>query len=183
MELQHAADQKAFKEEYININCQLARIIRKPENNLTNATNMHKLFAVVLGICLVIITVLSFIEPDVCMAAVGGALFVLEFLYLNMIRSVADYRKKVDPNGDATLDEEGVELTKDHLRVKLLWTGMKCIRIYRYTIVFVPEKYGAVMIAVPIENKEYVLSFMREHNLNIRVIENNTKPAGSQTAE
>ena len=172
MEYIRSGNQKEYAKEGLSISTQLVRLIRNPQKKISNVYTGNYIMLVMLiaGFLFEIwFTNRCYDFINICLL---GIVFLLVLLYL--VRSIrfAKYVKMAVEHADENvleLDTEGATRKSTKQILKVYWNSIQCIRVCRYSFVFVAKDETTYSIQAPIENLDNVLNFLRENNISIPV--------------
>jgi hypothetical protein len=171
MEYIKSNNRKKYGREYVSIMAKSKKIIKNPGMKLEDEYRI---------LCLVIfsdtILLLLFLsgakEFPVCAFLSGIWLVGLIILCIRLI----SFRKIMKPSKNKEthfeFDEEGVILSNKEKKVKLkvYWEDFQYLRVYKYSIAFLPNKEVGAPLVFPIENYENIMEFLEEHHIEMQVI-------------
>jgi hypothetical protein len=171
MEYLHSQNVEAFKKEYVRIACQVKRVQKHPEKGLINTMAMN---IVMLCICGLYVgsTIPYLIQyPNLLLGLVTGAMAILGLKFLYNIILTVRFGKAFKTGSRGEMDADGFTLVREAGTNKLNWNAMKCIRVFKYVMVFVPKESNVLMLCIPVENRENVEAFMQANGIDVKIIE------------
>lgn len=171
MEYIKSNNRKKYGREYVSIMANSKKIIKKPGMQLSDEYRIQ---------CMLLPTALFLFlfflggakEFPVC--GVLSGIWLIFFLF-SCIR-VISFRKAMKPSKNKEthfeFDEEGVILSNEEKKVKLkvYWEDFQYLRVYKYSIAFLPNKEVGAPLVFPIENYENIMAFLEEHHIEMQVI-------------
>ena len=172
MEYQHSGNSKEYKKEFVKINCQLAKIIRNPKMELADTPIRTSVLMVVFGIYSVAAMIYAFSMNSILIGTLTGVVLGLEIQFIILFVRIQNFKKSITfpVNGKMEIDDEGVVRGTDTMSNKLFWNGIRCIRVYKYSMVFVPAEAQSIVLVFPVENLDNTVGFMKERGIDIPVI-------------
>ena len=172
MEFIRSENQKEYAREGVSVSTQISALIRNPQKKISNVyARNYILLAVLIAVFLFEIWFANRYY-DFLNTCLTGALFITIILYLVKIVSFAKYVKMaVEHAGENVLelDTEGATRKSTKQILKVNWSNIQCIRVCRYSFVFVAKDALTYSIQAPIENLDNVLNFLRENNISVPV--------------
>ena len=104
---------------------------------------------------------------------IGGFAVLLPmifFKFLSLNRTLK-LMQSVPVESDFEYTIDGVGRKGPDYELKVSWNSLKCIRVSRYSIVFLPQGASIPVIYAPVENLEGLKDFMKENNIDITFVE------------
>ncbi|MBQ6058759.1 MAG: hypothetical protein IJL39_01715 [Clostridia bacterium] len=172
----HETGSEAFYKETVNVLAQYRSLIKKPERKLQDY--FKKLWAYA-GISLFLLALLAVMYwywgASVSTVAAMGLMVVNLVLcgayLINLNRLLKEFM------GDArisvlTLDESGVELSKDGTQVvRIPWDGIAFLRVFKESVCFLSRNLTGFVISVNLLHRDEILGYLKENDIGIRIIE------------
>ena len=177
MEYKKSQNKEKYRKEMLDIFCMSSRLVQDPNAKFSDLNGKIPIL-IVLEIMMIVLSfpmITSIIKHPVpsgyCFAFVVYSLIVLWGLYLGIYalrKKTIDKMK--DDNRHFDLEPEGLCYIKPDGKDLRYWYVYQAIRVFEYSMVFIPKKRGNACVIAPVENLENVTAFLSENNIDIPVI-------------
>ena len=186
METQGSTNNEGYVREFFNISNSAARIIADPRCEPVDSVKRNLTGVILTGVISLLMLVSVIGRPNVYML-VGtgfclGVFYMMLMLYLRTIKALK-ITKGIPGGKVLQFDSESVSAVCDTHILKSFWREIQCVRVYKYTMVFVPKTVRGAMIVSPIENLGMTLAFMRENGIQMNLVRPAGTPEPGKTAE
>lgn len=178
METQGSTNTEGYVREFFNISNSAARIIADPGCEPVDSVKRNLTGVILTGVIslLMVVSVIGrsnaymFVGTGFCL----GVFYMMLMLYLRTIKALK-ITKGIPGGKVLQFDSESVSAVCDTHILKSFWREIQCVRVYKYTMVFVPKTIRGAMIVSPIENLGMTLAYMRENGIQMNLV----RPAGT----
>ena len=168
MKMIESADKKGFNRELVNIKLGMRKLLKDPHSSIQDHIVIHIVFSL---ICSILTVVLPFTAAEGAILSgimLGFALYFI-FRLIIILRSLSK-ANKTDVKRNVEIDDEGIESIREGQSFKVFWNGIKCMKICRFSVIFIPNNSDIMMFTLPVENLESVMAILKEKNIDIPVI-------------
>ena len=167
---------KEFYEEVVNAMTQYRKLLKNPAAKLTNNFKTYRTSLLVLGVLFVLDLVMGFMWTFDTLTTVSLVVVALAallcFVYLNNMNKLVNNYLSDTRTSVVTLDENGVELNKTGSQVvRLGWDNVAFVRAFKESTCFVAKDLAGLVIAVNNLHKDELLGYIRDNNIDVRVVE------------
>ncbi len=167
---------KEYFGEVANIMANYRNLQKNPECRLKNFLRQQIigliLIAIFCGILLAVGFLWRFSYLDIVALSLDGLVAFLCFFAIIVYKQRINKMAQSAGKSVFTLDEEGIEDDMNGVQqVRLRWDSIAFVRSFDKCIVFFPKTVeSGLIIFTNAENKNSILSFIKENNISVRVI-------------
>ena len=172
MNYQRPENITAYAKESADIICQMKKLHKNPRAGLKNNFMICVVFTIISSIY--VIGVLAFFPNEPFLVLLSGMMLLLIALYIFRLISFKRSYKLIADNQEhreIELDQTGITSKYKDYSITYNRDGIKCIRVFRYSIVIIPNKPELSGLVLPIENLEQLEAGLKENNYNVEIID------------
>jgi len=173
MDYKKTRDPKAYARDIANLSSQISAIVRDPEGKVKdNLTFLIVYFFVLLLMGAGLAVYVAFTK-ELVVAVLLGMVILLVLFYLLKIFSFTKAIKLVmnlDEDSQVDCDSEGVIRNGSRQTLKVYWDSIRCIRVYKHAMIFIPKDPRTSAIVAPKENLPDVEDFLKENQIEMKII-------------
>ena len=168
---------KEFAKESLNVSLVILKLMKKPERRIINRFIIWPLW-IAFAICYTVFAAIFVIRVrditvGICLGMVLGViLFTLKFYIANL----KAYKSMTTSDIDVELSIDEKEVVHNDLinkrKLSGEWDSFICMRVLKHGMYLIPKSQKGVLIAINIKYYDEVMKFIKENNIDIKVIEN-----------
>lgn len=172
---------REFYTETINVASQYKGLIKKPDRKIIDLKKNQRDMAILYTVLGIIWFCLSLSQGFSLWKTVFViALFILAvtsaFIMHNM-KSQADKMLAYDRPAIITLDEDGVELKREHSNImRLSWDNVAFVRSFKESTSFFAKDASGIVISVTNKYKDQIMEYLNTNDIGIQIV--NMEKAG-----
>ena len=173
MEYIKSQNRREYIREVMSVSAQMGAVSKDPGKNIKDYRIMLIIIIVALILTEIGIASVAIMSKDILSAIVSGVILLLLVLYalrLGAYDKTFFMLLKNNEDRRLELDKEGVARTGSDQEVKVRWDGIRCIRVYKYSVLFLGKDVNTTPILAPVENLEGIESFLKENDIQIEII-------------
>lgn len=172
MNYQRPENITAYAKEASDISCQMKQFHKNPGVRLKNNFRIHILL--IIAACLHVLAILAFYSDETVLVFMSGVLAFMIFILSMRVLSFKRATKLITDNQEhreIELDQTGITSKYKDYCFTYYRDGIKCIRVFRYSIVIIPNKPELSGLVLPIENLEQLEAGLKENNYDVEIID------------
>ena len=179
MEYLKSQNKEKYKEEMEELYFKGAQLIKDPNSEIKSFYGVTVAGLLLAGIGLFLVTfglVSTLIKKQLNVSAVVFFVVIYVFFIIIGLFSLLLFsaRKKIRNRSDNDVhfecDKEGLKYITSQGERKTYWDNYQAIRVFKYTMVFIPKDQKGMYLLAPIENLQNVTDFLEENSISIDVI-------------
>ena len=173
MEYQRSQNIKEYAREVVSNSAHIRMIAKNPQKPARDYITNLKLILLAMALVFIGLLILIFMSKDILCAQLSGMFLTMIILYVVKIVSCGSTINAIVNSTEKArveLTPEGVIRTGEYQVIKVYWSSIRCMRVYKYSILFLGKDLKSTPIMAPVENLENFKAFIEENNIEVQVI-------------
>ena len=179
MEYIKSPNREQYIRELAGLSFNIPRMIKDPNKKIKNFADAT-VGIIILDVLMVILStpaIWNLIKKP-SLSLILFLVFIAFVLLVTAIAVIAFYMRKAAwmkaPTDSLYIDcdEEGVTHHSATQQITVNWSSIKCIKTFKYSMIFVPVNVSTQAFMAPIENLDNFKSFIEDHGIEVPIVGN-----------